>query len=69
MDRVIGIIWKLSGSLVLRKRCPNHNLWPRTVPNTSDLTHEIDMTTGLRLNHKTSSKLDPQLASQGINVP
>ena len=38
-------------------------------PNTSDPTREIDMTTGLHLNHRTSSKLDPQLASQGINVP
>ena len=38
-------------------------------PNTSDPTQEIDMTTGLHLNHKISSKFDPQLASQGIHVP
>ena len=38
-------------------------------PNTSDPTREIDTTTGLHLNHKISSKLDPQLASQGMNVP
>ena len=38
-------------------------------PNTSDPTHEIDTTTGLHLNHQISRKLDPRLASRGINVP
>ena len=38
-------------------------------PNTSDPTREVDMTTGLHLNHQISSELDPRLASRGINVP